>query len=252
VDGTVYGTADMSSDATVKADKDSGSLDVGLYKLLQVPGGRKAVENAVVTLKGYDWKVVPLLGTKTSSPEGKFKFRQVPARVAFFLDVTYLVGGRTYRQFGLVRTGIPGDSTVVEVDLASTLLSRYLLRLMQYCGTPNIANHPIDFRDLDVRDYKPMLDDLRAMLGNGMPNNIPCDLSRVGQPDGDWTLEKDKQDAAVVALDQLRAYDRSITPADRTSQLEYDVKRLADAVATNAKLFESPGKPLNIVPPTAF
>ena len=64
VDGTVYGTADLSADFVIKADVPDFSSDIGLYHVAATPGARKVVENAVVTLKGYDWKIVPLLGLK--------------------------------------------------------------------------------------------------------------------------------------------------------------------------------------------
>jgi hypothetical protein len=246
VDGTVYGQADLTTDATIKADEPNLDSDIGLFRVLQLSGPNKAVENASVTLKGYDFKVLPLMPTKATNEQGKFKFRSVPSRVAFFLDTTYTLGGKTYREFGLVRTGDVTESTLVDVDVSSTLVARFLLRLMQYCGTPSIANHPIDFRDLDPKDYKPLLDDLRNLLAGGMPQGMPLDLTKVKEPDGDWTAAKDKADAAVVFLDGMRG-----TSQAQYKQIEFDMRRLADAVATDAKLFSAPNKPLDILPPVA-
>ena len=47
VDGTVYGTADLSSESVIKADKPDLAADIGLYHVAAVPGARKLVENAV-------------------------------------------------------------------------------------------------------------------------------------------------------------------------------------------------------------
>lgn len=244
VDGTIYGMADLTNDATIRAEEPNGAqIDIPTgYRLLQLAGARKLVQNAAVTLRGYDYKVVPLIPLKVSNEEGKFKFRSVPPHVAFFMEANYTLGGKTYNEIGLVRTGAVSETNVVEIDLSSTLVSRFLLRLMQYCATPKTVNHPIDFRDLDPKDYQPLLDDLRDLLAGGMPVGMTIDLTTVHQPAGDWTLAADKDDGAVVALDKMRGY----------KQILFDMQRLADAVAIDAKLYASPGKPLNILPPPAL
>lgn len=244
IDGTIYGMADLTQDAVIRAEEPEGAeIDIPTgFRILQLAGARKLVQNAAVTLRGYDYKVVPLIPPKVSNEEGKFKFRSVPPHVAFFMEANYTLGGKTFNEIGLVRTGTVSDTNVIDIDLASTLVSRFLLRLMQYCATPKTVNHPIDFRDLDPKDYQPLLDDLRDLLAGGMPVGMTIDLTTVHQPAGDWTLEADKNDGAVVTLDHMRGY----------KQILFDMQRLADAVAVDARLFASPGKPLNILPPSAF
>lgn len=240
INGTIYGMADMSADAVIKADTPdlSAGIDLGGtlsgFRVQQATGPRKLVENAAITLKGYDWKIIPMLPTKVSDGEGKFKFRSVPAKVAFFLDATYTLGGKTYRSFGLVRTKDGTEDTNVELDLASTLVSRYLLRLMQYAITPSTLNKPIDFKDLSAKEYTPLLADLRDLLAGGLPQGFQAiDMSKVNQPGGYWTLAKDKEDPAVVLLDRLTAY----------PQIEFDVQRLTDAIAREFNLKGSELRP---------
>jgi hypothetical protein len=237
VEGTQYGTADMSGDAVIMADSpeingsviDEGEieglegLDIPGFRVLST-GARKPLQNAAVTLRGYDFKVTPLIGTKVSGKDGKFKFRSVPAHVAFFLDSTYSMGGQTYRMFGLVRTKSLSEVTTVEIDVPSTLVARFLLRLMQRAQTPNVVNKPIDFRDLSHKDYDPLLKDLRDVLAGGLPLNL--DLTKVNQPDGNWTKEKDAADSAVVFLDTLA---KSSDPAYK--QIRFDMQRLVREIA---------------------
>ncbi|MFN3432003.1 MAG: hypothetical protein ACK46X_18895 [Candidatus Sericytochromatia bacterium] len=248
IDGTLFGMADMSGDAEIQsADQDIvpefGLQGLGFHVQNARTGPRKAVVNGAITLKGYDWKIVPLMPTKATKAGGKFRFLNVPSKVAFFLDATYMVDGMTYRSFGLVRTSNGTEESVVEIDVASTLVSRYLLRLMHYSqqrvkdpAVPGDVplNKPVDFKDLDPRDFNPLLQDLRDILGPGLPVGMSLDLSKVTQPSGEWTLAKDKADPAVVLLDQLAGY----------PQINFDMQRLADAV----------GKPYNIKkmrPPSA-
>jgi hypothetical protein len=98
---------------------------------------------------------------------------------------------------------------------------------MQRAATPNVINRPIDFRELSPKDYNPLLQDLRDLLSGGLPPGMTIDLTQVRQPDGPWTLAKDQGDSAVVLLDQLRAY----------PQIDYDVKRLADAIGRARNIF---------------
>lgn len=237
VEGTQYGTADMSGDAVIQADPpevngavfDEGEieglegLDIPGFRVLST-GAPKPLQNAAVTLRGYDFKVTPLIGTKVSGKDGKFKFRSVPAHVAFFLDSTYSMGGQTYRMFGLVRTKSLTEVTTVEIDVPSTLVARFLLRLMQRAQTPNVVNKPIDFRDLSHKDYDPLLKDLRDVLAGGLPLNL--DLTKVNQPDGNWTKEKDAADSAVVFLDTLA---QSSDPVYK--QIRFDMQRLVREIA---------------------
>ena len=238
IDGTQYGLSDMADTATIVADPpgiggfeggeddlDLGGLDIPGFRVLH-RGSRKVVENAAVTLKGYDWKVIPLMPTKVSDKDGKFKFRSVPARVAFFLDSTYTVGGKTYRMFGLVRTKDATEQTTVEVDVPSTLVARYLLRLMQRAGTPRYINKPIDFQELSPKDYEPLLKDLRDLLAAGLP--LDLDLTDVAQPSGhyDPTKPASEEDSAVRLLDQMaKSTDR------RYQQIKFDMQRLTREIA---------------------
>lgn len=233
VEGTQYGMADMSGDATVVADTpeingldfDDSDVEIPAFRVL-TNGARKPLQNAAITLKGYDFKVTPLVGTKVSDKDGKFKFRAVPSRVAFFLDSSYAMGGQTYQMFGLVRTKDATEVTTVEIDVASTLVARFLLRLMQRAQTPNLVNKPIDFRDLSPKDYNPLLNDLRDLLAGGLPTGMDLDLTRVSQPSGDWTQEKDDADSAVVLLDKLAGY----------PQIRFDMQRLVREIARVNKI----------------
>ena len=232
VEGTILGPSSLGDGTRVTADSPDLATPIDLYRVAQAFDKELPLKNAVITLKGYDWTVVPNLPAKVSDEKGKFTFVYVPARVAFFMDATYSHGGQHYQMFGLVRTLEASEVTVTTVDIASTLVSRLLLRLMQYAAHPEGINHPIDFKKISPKDYNPLLHTLRDKLRGGAPGGLSIDLTSVRVPTGTWSLEADKADSAVVFLDRLAAQDPVIS---------FQIDQLCEAVAVANGLNRRPG-----------
>jgi hypothetical protein len=79
----------------------------------------------------------------------------------------------------------------------------------------------VSYADLSPKDFNPLLATLRALLRNGLPADIPLDLTSVHMPDGKWSLAADKQDGAIAYLNQL---------ALRQDAINKEVDRLYQAV----------------------
>lgn len=195
---------------------DAGATGAKAFGILQnATAVDLPVQNALVGIRGYDAKTIPQLTDRYTDEEGVTYFRYVPSRVAFFLEASTIVNGKAIELLGLTRTPDEGVNSEVTVDIASTLVARELLRAWQITG------YQVSYKDLSQKDFYPLLATLRSVFRNGFPSDIPLDLSTVSIPDGDWSLEADRQDGAVVFLDKL---------AQRNDAVRYEVGRLYKAV----------------------
>ncbi|MDB5099318.1 MAG: hypothetical protein JWM80_3739 [Cyanobacteria bacterium RYN_339] len=173
------------------------------------------VLNAFVGVRGYDLKAIQLLPNRYTDDDGMTYFKFVPARIAFFLEAEVVVKGKTVQLLGLTRTPEEGLNSDVTIDLASTLVARELLRIWQ------LTDYRVSYADLSPKDFNPLLATVRALLRNGLPADIPLDLTTVHMPAGKWDLDADKKDGAVAYLNQL---------ALRQDAINKEVDRLYQAV----------------------
>jgi hypothetical protein len=205
-------------DASASGDA-SGAAGYQVFRgsLLATNAVELPIQNAMITVKGYDFKIIPQLLAKPSDENGEFYFRYVPARISFFLDAQFAVNGKSYRMLGLTRTQEPGTLTQVTVDMATTLTARELLRIWQ------LSDYRIEYKDLSPKDFNPLVLALRQELKNGMPAGLMKAedvLAGVKQPDGKWAIESDREDAGVVTLDAL---------ARRSTTVSREIERLYKA-----------------------
>lgn len=167
------------------------------FGLLQASPSELPIKNSFIGVRGYDFKAIDQLPNRYTDEDGLTYFKYVPARIAFFLESQFQVNNKTYEMLGLTRTPEEGLNSDVTVDLASTLVARELLRIWQ------ISGYTVSYKDLSPQDFNPLLAELRAVLRNGIPNDIPLDLTTVAPPTGKWSLDADKQDGALVFLSRL-------------------------------------------------
>lgn len=202
--------------ATGAAAASGAAAAFGLLDELPATGGPDVpVHNAYVGVRGYDYKTIEQLPNRYTDPDGQTHFEHVPARIAFFLDAQVSVQGKNYQMLGLTRTPSEGLNSEVTVDVASTLVARELLRIWQ------MTDYNVSYADLSPQDFNPLLAVLRAVLRNGLPSDIPLDLTQVQPPSGKWSLQNDKQDSALVFLSKL---------AQRQTDVNDEVNRLYQAV----------------------
>jgi hypothetical protein len=202
-------------DGTVLEPTSTAAASAKPFGLLQTTAAELPVHNAFVGVRGYDLKAIPQLPNRYTDEDGLTYFKYVPARVAFFLEAEAVVKGKTVQLLGLTRTPEEGLNSEVTIDLASTLVARELLRIYQ------LTDYRVSYADLSPKDFNPLLATLRALLRNGIPADIPLDLTTVRMPDGKWSLAADKQDGAVAYLDKL---------AQRQDAINNEVDRLYQAV----------------------
>jgi hypothetical protein len=162
------------------------------------------VNLGLVSVRGYDLRTIPELPSLYTS-DGDFYFTNVPSKIAFFLEANVETRERSFQLLGLTRTEETGKITKVRIDVASTLVARELMRMWQ------ISGYRVSFKDLDPRDFNPLLLRLRKHIQNGLPAGVFFDPSKVAAPDGDWSFEKDKKDSALVALDQIASREEVIS-----------------------------------------
>lgn len=198
------------------------------YVLKQVTAPELPVENALVSVRGYDLKTIPELPSKYSLKGGSFYFANVPSRIAFFLEAQIETRERSYQLLGLTRTEDPGERTNVTIDMASSMVARELLRMWQLSG------YRVSFKDLDPRDFNPLLIRLRKRLASGLPPGVTFDPSKVTMPSGDWSFAEDKKDSALLALDRIsRSEDAISREIDRLYlAVNFTITRVRDTSRT--------------------
>lgn len=213
----------------------------------------KVVQNALISVRGYDMRTIPELPSLYSDENGGFYFANVPSKIAFFLEASIETRERTIQLLGLTRTEDTGKVTKVKIDVASTLVARELMRMWQ------ISGYRVSFKDLDPRDFNPLLLRLRKALEGGLPSGVFFDPSKVTTPDGDWSAAKDANDSALVALDKIAARDEAISrEIDRLYlAVNYTITRVRDASrvvirrpASMATTPTTPTTPAGATPPS--
>lgn len=216
-DGTATDTAPATddADATDAAAATDEADASATYRVLQTTAFELPVEKALVSVKSYQFKIIDQFLTKPTDEEGKFFFAKVPAKNAFFLDASFVIGGKKHQMYGITRTGELGQRTSVTVDVASTLTARLLMRIWQQ------GNYFFDFRDLSPKDFNPLLLNLRNILRGGLPAGVSLDLTKVSAPVEPWDNNAvplvDADDSAIVALDRIAA---------QYTQIDRDIDRI--------------------------
>ncbi len=235
IEGSVAAPASLANGADTivgltidEAEEEAAKYRVPMFTLAQAPAPTKAekvVQNALVSVRGYDMRTIPELPSLYTNPDGGFYFTNVPSKIAFFLEANIETRERTLQLLGLTRTEDTGKITKVKIDVASTLVARELMRMWQ------ISGYRVSFKDLDPRDFNPLLLRLRKHLENGLPAGVFFDPSKVTTPDGDWSAEKDLKDSALVALDKIAAKEDLISrEIDRLYlAVNFTITRVRDA-----------------------
>lgn len=218
-DATEAAGATEAADATESATATESASGTAAYRVLQSSPAELPVENAFVTVKSFEFKIIDQFLTKQTDDEGKFYFERVPIKTAFFLEAQFSKGGKRHQLFGLTRTGEFGARTALTMDVASTLTARVMMRMWQQ------GNFFFDFEKVSPKDYMPLLLNLRNVLRGGLPAGVTLDLTKVSLPVEQWddkaTPLVDADDSAVVALDKIAA---------QYSQIDRDIDRLYKAV----------------------
>lgn len=189
-------------------------------------GAERVVQNALVSVRGYDLRTIPELPSLYTNADGGFYFKNVPSKIAFFLEAGVETRERSFQLLGLTRTEDTGKVTKVKIDIASTMVARELMRMWQ------ISGYRVSFKDLDPRDFNPLLLRVRKKIENGLPAGVFFDPTKVTTPDGgDWSPAKDATDSAIVALDKIAAQDEAISrEIDRLYlAVNYTITRVRDA-----------------------
>lgn len=186
----------------------------------------RVVQNALVSVRGYDLRTIPELPSLYTNGDGGFYFKNVPSKIAFFLEAGVETRERSFQLLGLTRTEDTGKVTKVKIDIASTMVARELMRMWQ------ISGYRVSFKDLDPRDFNPLLQRVRKKIENGLPAGVFFDPTKVTTPDGgDWSAAKDATDSAIVALDKIAAQDEAISrEIDRLYlAVNFTITRVRDA-----------------------
>lgn len=160
------------------------------------------VEHAALFMRSARYEEFPYPG-QYSDAEGRFAFPYAPPREAVFISAHIKAKGAIHRFLAFTRTGEVSEKRAVTVDAASTLVARQMLRLWQLRG------YVLDLKSIAREDVAPLEEVLREQIRGGLPTGIELDLTRVKAPEGTWSLDQDRADSALVALDRLAAQSTS-------------------------------------------
>jgi hypothetical protein len=159
----------------------------------------KPVQNALVTPRGADLKLVGATSGAYSDAAGRFRLPGVGALPCVFLEVRTRAAGRNVRAFAWARPREAQLGGGVTVDLAATLVARELLRFWQRAG------REVNFASLATADVEPLLLRVRRALSAGLPAGLAFDPGSVTMPSDAWSAQADAADGALVLLDALAA-----------------------------------------------
>ena len=232
IEGSIAAPASLAGGAERVEGLRIDDLEAGLayrapaFRVTQaVATPEKFVRNALISVRGYDLRSIPELPSLYSDENGGFYFANVPSKIAFFLEANVETKDQAFQLLGLTRTEEVGKVTKVRIDVASTLVARELMRMWQ------ISGYRVSFKDLDPRDFNPLLVRLRKHLESGLPAGVFFDPSAVTTPSGAWSAESDRDDSAIMALDKIAAQEDLISrEIDRLYlAVNYSITRVRDA-----------------------
>ncbi|MEB3330168.1 MAG: hypothetical protein VKQ33_13135 [Candidatus Sericytochromatia bacterium] len=201
LDGRVFAPAALANGAPVIVGERFDLAEVAPtapLRLLQATF-EKPVQNALVTPRGPDLKLLGATTGAYSDAEGRFRLPGVGPLPCVFLEVRTRAAGRSVRAFAWARPREAQQAGGVTVDLAATLVARELLRFWQRAG------QQVNFAALATADVEPLLLRVRRALAAGLPAGLAFDPSSVTMPAEAWSAQADAADGALALLDGLAA-----------------------------------------------